>query len=407
MKDIPVFTTENGAASLFLREIPYRKRAHIRLRATQEPEALLRECVDFCRACGAEWIDAAGLPYLETYPLIASILAMSRSLEGLPETDAALFPVLPETVMVLLVVNNAADCPEAWRNANWKLLELLRQGHAGTQIFWLDCSTPGRDLTRGVGEARKIGMDAVLPLIADAAGADDAVIYSLDADSPVAPEYFSRIAGAFAASQAGAVTLGVHHRGGETPEQEAAIRAYEEYLFHYRDGLRSAGSPYGFLTIGSAFAVRAATYIRAGGMRVREAGEDFYFLQAAAKCAPVASIDEALVFPSPRLSGRVPFGTGTAVRDLVAGEGVRIFPASAFAALGAFLAAATAENLAEPEKFIAMQPPEIAAFLRESRFAAAWRAVLANSRTPERLATEFHRWFDGLKTLQLLRRLGR
>ena len=43
MKDIPVFTTENGAASLILREIPYRKRAHIRLQATREPEALLEE----------------------------------------------------------------------------------------------------------------------------------------------------------------------------------------------------------------------------------------------------------------------------------------------------------------------------------------------------------------------------
>ena len=130
MKDIPVFTTENGAASLFLREIPYRKRAHIRLRATQEPEALLRECVDFCRACGAEWIDAAGHPYLETYPLIASILAMSRSLEGLPETDAALFPVLPETVAQWVDIYNArmADVPNcAWMSAE-DGRELLKAG---------------------------------------------------------------------------------------------------------------------------------------------------------------------------------------------------------------------------------------------------------------------------------------
>ena len=60
MKNIPVFTTEHGAASLFLREIPYRKRAHIKLQATQEPEKLLEECISFCRACGAEWCDAAG-----------------------------------------------------------------------------------------------------------------------------------------------------------------------------------------------------------------------------------------------------------------------------------------------------------------------------------------------------------
>lgn len=106
MKDIPVFTTENGVASLFLNEIPYRKRAHIKIQASQDPEALLQECVSFCRACGAEWIDAAGHPYLEKYPLITAIVAMRRSLNGLPETDAALFPVLPETVQQWLDIYN-------------------------------------------------------------------------------------------------------------------------------------------------------------------------------------------------------------------------------------------------------------------------------------------------------------
>ena len=31
MKDIPAFTTENGIASLILREIPYREEAYIRI----------------------------------------------------------------------------------------------------------------------------------------------------------------------------------------------------------------------------------------------------------------------------------------------------------------------------------------------------------------------------------------
>ena len=58
MKDFPVFTTENGAASLVLKEIPYKKEAYITLRASQAPQALLEECVSFCRACGAEKIYA-------------------------------------------------------------------------------------------------------------------------------------------------------------------------------------------------------------------------------------------------------------------------------------------------------------------------------------------------------------
>ncbi len=98
MKDIPVFTTEHGVASLFLREIPYRKRAHIKLQATQDPEQLLQECIAFCRACGAEWIDAAGHSYLEHYPLLTALVLMQRPKEGLERADACLFPVTEETV---------------------------------------------------------------------------------------------------------------------------------------------------------------------------------------------------------------------------------------------------------------------------------------------------------------------
>ena len=56
MKDFPVFTTENGVASLILKEIPYRGEAYIHLRDSQNPKTLLEECVSFCAACGADKI---------------------------------------------------------------------------------------------------------------------------------------------------------------------------------------------------------------------------------------------------------------------------------------------------------------------------------------------------------------
>lgn len=98
MKDIPVFTTQYGAASLFLREIPYRSRAHIKLQSTLEPDKLLEECIEFCKMCGADWIDAAGHEYLEKYPLITSLSTMQCDREMIPHTDACLFPVTEETV---------------------------------------------------------------------------------------------------------------------------------------------------------------------------------------------------------------------------------------------------------------------------------------------------------------------
>ena len=93
MRDIPVFTTENGVASLFLKEIPYKQTAYIRLQDSAEPAKLLQECVGFCVAAGAQNVYATGHDCLTDYPVHTAVLRMCRSLDDLPQTDAALFPV--------------------------------------------------------------------------------------------------------------------------------------------------------------------------------------------------------------------------------------------------------------------------------------------------------------------------
>lgn len=130
MKDIPVFDTEHGVASLFLREIPYRARARIKIRSSLEPEKLLEECIDFCRMCGAEWCDASGHEYLENFPLITALVRMQRDRLTLPETDACLFPVTEDTVGEWIRIYNErmADIPNcAWMDsADGR--EMLREG---------------------------------------------------------------------------------------------------------------------------------------------------------------------------------------------------------------------------------------------------------------------------------------
>ena len=130
MNDIPAFTSEYGAASLFLREIPYRQRAHIKLQASLEPEKLLEECIAFCRACGAEWIDAAGDACLEKYPLITVLYMMQCEKSCLGQTDACLFPVTEETVTKWLEIYNQrmADVPNAAYMDSKDGKELLKAG---------------------------------------------------------------------------------------------------------------------------------------------------------------------------------------------------------------------------------------------------------------------------------------
>lgn len=97
MRDFPIFTTENGVGSITLKEVPYKGIAYIKIQSSQQPEAFLQECVDFCKMTGAEKIYASGHEMLEKYPLHNSIWQMSILRENLPESDAALFPVTEKT----------------------------------------------------------------------------------------------------------------------------------------------------------------------------------------------------------------------------------------------------------------------------------------------------------------------
>ena len=98
MRDIPVFTTENGVASLTLKQIPYTGAAYIKIQATAAPQAFLQECRDFCRMAGAENIYAAGHAVAEAYPLHTRVLQMTAARQSLPDTDTALMPVTESTL---------------------------------------------------------------------------------------------------------------------------------------------------------------------------------------------------------------------------------------------------------------------------------------------------------------------
>lgn len=159
MKDIPVFDTEHGVASLFLREIPYRQRAHIKIHSSQEPEKLLEECIGFCRACGAEWIDAAGDEYLEKYPLITALYIMTRDRDSMPQTDACLFPVTESTVGKWLDIYNErmADVPNCAYMDSADGRELLKSGDG----YFIH--RDGRLL--GIGKAKDDFIDAVASVV--------------------------------------------------------------------------------------------------------------------------------------------------------------------------------------------------------------------------------------------------
>lgn len=98
MRDIPIFTTEHGAAGLVLREIPYTGVAYITLHDSLQPDMLIQECVDFCRAAGAEKIYATGHTFLEQFPLRTELWRLQQNRANLPITDAEAHPVTAQTL---------------------------------------------------------------------------------------------------------------------------------------------------------------------------------------------------------------------------------------------------------------------------------------------------------------------
>ena len=148
MRDFPIFTTDYGVSSLFLKEIPYKSEAYIRIRDVQEEffREHLEECVLFCRMAGAERVFAAGHVKLEAYPHHASIYemrGMARVEEG---KTASLFPVTEETAARWRHICNErmrdVDCTATQTSRDEK--ELLSSGayfiHDGGELLgigWL------------------------------------------------------------------------------------------------------------------------------------------------------------------------------------------------------------------------------------------------------------------------------
>lgn len=98
MRDIPVFTTENGVASLLLKNVPATKTAYIKIQDAADAEILLRECCDFCKAVGAERIYATGADLIKDDRTCEKVISMTRPKADLPKTNAQLVLVQDESM---------------------------------------------------------------------------------------------------------------------------------------------------------------------------------------------------------------------------------------------------------------------------------------------------------------------
>ena len=132
VKDFPMFTTENGVASLVLRQVPYTGCAYITILDSCAPKALLKDCVDFAKAVGVDKVYGTGDPFLEQYPVYTHVLSMMGDIQSLPNTDACVFPVTDRTLEQFRTFHNEKmkDVPGAAYIAKSELTELLDHRNA-------------------------------------------------------------------------------------------------------------------------------------------------------------------------------------------------------------------------------------------------------------------------------------
>ena len=163
MKNIPVFTSSYGIATLILREIPWNRTAYVLIRSVwnDQKAALLEDCKGFCRAVGAEQIYASW--ELEPLPAepVWDMQIMTRPKAGLPKSEK---PVEPEPLTkenskeYLRIYNACFRSVPCAASYDERSLEPLY----GEDLAWL-AKVDG--VYAGVAEISKTGLEgiAVLP----------------------------------------------------------------------------------------------------------------------------------------------------------------------------------------------------------------------------------------------------
>ena len=228
-------------------------------------------------------------------------------------------------VRVVLVINHSISSKEGVKVQNALTQEEVLKWVSRQDADWLTFDVvTAYDLPKkhaGVGWARKIGMDLVAARFSEIE--TDGIIVCFDADSSCDANYLEEIYKSFASDDKvnGAAIHYEHPLDGELDAIiYKSIAEYELHLRYFRNIQRFIGLPYAYHTVGSSMAVRVSAYMKQGGMNRRKAGEDFYFLNKIIALGDFIEVTKTKVIPSPRISDRVPFGTGKAVGELVLSE---------------------------------------------------------------------------------------
>lgn len=334
------------------------------------------------------------IPAMDEWESLPLTLRDLASQEGVPPFEVHLCINQPDSYWDIPEKRGICD-------RNRQTLQYLHS-FSGLDLHVLDRTSRGQGWPprrQGVGWARKTLFDSILQT-----AADDDLIVSLDADTHILPHYLQSVAATMARHpECPALAVPYYHPLTGVEHQDRAILRYELYMRNYALNLLHIGSPYSFTALGSAIVMRAVALRKIGGITPVQSGEDFYLLQKFRKMAPIGLYNEVPVYPSARLSDRVPFGTGPAVAKGRNGdwESYPVYHHTHF------------ESIAEtyrllPQLYLEDVETDFLVFLQKQfNEEHLWDSIRQNVTDFEHFERAFHQKADGLRILQYLRQQHR
>jgi len=315
-----------------------------------------------------------------------------------------------KNLLVILVINNSVTDNKKIVNNNSRTHQLINHQEYKYEKLVIDFYSEGNQLTEkhaGVGSARKIGMDYALKL-----STPQSLFFSLDADTIISNKYLKTIQEKFKGSKMHACVINFKHQKSSDSIIEEGVRSYEKKIKSIAQKISNTGSPYGYVSMGSAIVCTALAYISIGGMSKKKATEDFYFLQALAKYSKIYRINEILVFPSSRCEQRVYLGTGYRLNEFQKNKTFREldYSVSAYQNLRHIIVITQKMwgqdyNLVY-NKIKIVSNKKTADFLVQNNFKNVWIQFCKETKNQKQFMLFFNQWFDALKTIKFLKKLS-
>ena len=311
------------------------------------------------------------------------------------------------SVEVIIVLNESESVPKEisdFHQRQYEELKDLSKNISTPKLKFLPIYIKNIDKNiAGPGIARKTGMDEAIRRF-DKIDTPQGLIVNLDGDTMIEKNYLNElIKTALTKNKIKAFSIYFEHDLDEdiSPAEKDAIIQYELHLRYYINMQRILKLPFAYYTIGSAMAVRVFAYKEAFGMNKRQAGEDFYFLHKFIKTGYFSEINSTKVFPSARISERVPFGTGKAMNKIIqSGKSLETYNFRSFESLNSLLL--NLEVIYFDYKNIQLVDKPVMEFLNMKNFKKRYNEIKTHTKDYQSFKKRFFRWFDAFLLMKYL-----